>query len=224
MVARVPYISRKIATFDVLSEEGLCLIEENADRILRDVGMEFTDDPEILDLFRDAGADVQGTRVRFEPGHPRSIVQATAPSSFTQHARNPQNSVVLGGNNTVLRPSWGPPFIHNLDEGRRYATLADFNDLVTYADLMGSYNANNRGAFASKEYDYWLTVLQASVDPVERFSAAAKLQDIITEEVPILPTAETGSAYLLHPRLRGVIRRVIGQDPDFTHARVLPER
>ena len=128
--ARSPYIIRQIGTFDILGEEGLCLIEQNADAILRDVGMEFRDDPELLDLWRDAGADVQGERVRFEPGMCRAIVQATAPASFTQHARNPDNSVVLGGANTVLAPSWGPPYIHNLDEGRRYATLDDFHQLV----------------------------------------------------------------------------------------------
>jgi trimethylamine--corrinoid protein Co-methyltransferase len=129
-VERAPYICRQVATYDVLNEEGLCLIEKNADSILQDIGMEFTDDQEILDLFRNAGADVQGTRVRFEPGHPRSIIQDTAPPQFIQHARNPANNVVIGGNNTVLCPSFGPPFIHNLDEGRRYATLADFHDLV----------------------------------------------------------------------------------------------
>ena len=129
-VSRVPYINRQVATFDILSEEGLCLIEENADTILREVGMDFTDDPEILELFRAAGADVQGNRVRFEPGHPRSIVQATAPSQYCQYARNPDNHVMIGGNNTVLCPSFGPPFIHNLDEGRRYGTLDDFHNLV----------------------------------------------------------------------------------------------
>ena len=41
---RVPYIHRQIATFDILSEEGLCLIEQNADTILRDIGMEFHND------------------------------------------------------------------------------------------------------------------------------------------------------------------------------------
>ena len=118
-INRVPFISRQVTTYDVLNEEGLSLIERNADFILKDIGMDFTDDPEILDLFRNAGADVQGTRVRFDPGHPRSIIQATAPSQYIQHARNPENSVVIGGNNTVLCPSFGPPFIHNLDEGRQ---------------------------------------------------------------------------------------------------------
>ena len=127
---RPPYIQRKIGTFDILGEEGLCLIEENADTILKETGMEFVDDPEILEIFRDAGADVQGTRVRFEPGMCRAIIKATAPAEFTQHARNHENSIRLGGANTVLAPGWGPPFVHDLDRGRRYGTLSDFHDLV----------------------------------------------------------------------------------------------
>ena len=129
-VKRVPYIQRKVATYDILSEEGLCLIEENADAILRDIGMEFRDDPEILDYFRDAGADVQGERVRFEPGMCRKIIQATAPREYTQHARNPQNNVQIGGSNTVLSPVYGPPFVHDIDNGRRYGTLKDFENLT----------------------------------------------------------------------------------------------
>ncbi len=97
----------------------------------------------------------------------------------------------------------------------------DFDDLVTYADLLGSHNANNRGRYKNADYDRWLAVLQGSVDPETRFSAAAELQRIIIEEVPVLPTAETGSAYLVHPKLKGMVRRVIGQDPDFTYARVV---
>ena len=64
---RMPYIRRQIDSFEILNEEGLSLIEQNADTILKEVGMEFLDDPEILDIFRQAGADIQGTRVRFEP-------------------------------------------------------------------------------------------------------------------------------------------------------------
>lgn len=128
-IARAPYIKRKIATFDILSEEGLCLIEENADKILRDIGMEFHNDPEILEYFRDAGADIEDERVRFEPGMCRQIIQASAPRQYTQHARNPENNVEIGGDNTVLSPVYGPPFVHDIDNGRRYATLADFSNL-----------------------------------------------------------------------------------------------
>ena len=127
---RKPFINRKLAPYEILTEEGLCLIEANADRILQEIGMEFHGDPEILDIFRAAGADVQGLRVRFEPGMCRAIIKATAPREYRQHARNAANTVTIGGSNTVLCPSWGPPFVHDLDRGRRYATYGDFQDLV----------------------------------------------------------------------------------------------
>ncbi len=127
---RAPYINRKLGTFNVLSEDGLELIEHNADRILHETGMEFVGDDEIPALFRDAGCDVQGTRVRFEPGFCRKTIQATAPKSFLQHARNAANTVKLGGDATVLCPSWGPPFVHDIERGRRYASYEDFITLV----------------------------------------------------------------------------------------------
>lgn len=128
-----PYIERKIPYFDMLSEEALELIEHNADRLLAEIGIDFLDDPEVLDLFRGAGADVDGTRVRFPAGLCRSIIQSSAPASYTQHARNPAKSVVIGGKNTVLVPAYGPPFVHDLDKGRRYATLEDFQNFVKLA-------------------------------------------------------------------------------------------
>ncbi len=129
-VVRAPFITRNLPCMEILSAEGLELIEHNADLILQQTGMEFHDDPEILEIFRNAGCDVQGTRVRFAPGFCRRTIQATAPAEFTQHARNPAKSVRIGGRNTVLCPSWGPPFVHDLDHGRRYATLDDFTRLI----------------------------------------------------------------------------------------------
>jgi trimethylamine--corrinoid protein Co-methyltransferase len=126
---RVPFITRTLAPFEVLSEEGVELIEHNADRILQEVGVEFRD-PEALATFRDGGADVDGERVRFPAGMCREIVRATAPAAFTQHARNPANSVEVGGMNTVFAPAYGSPFVRDLDDGRRYGTIEDFRNFV----------------------------------------------------------------------------------------------
>jgi len=97
----------------------------------------------------------------------------------------------------------------------------DFDDVVTYADLLASYNENNDGRYNSAEYDEWLSKLMSTSDPAERMAAADKLQKLIQSDVPVLPMAETGSAYLQHPKLRGVVRRVLGADPDYTFARVI---
>ena len=84
-------------------------------------------------LWREAGADVKGTRVHFPRGLPRSLIQKTAPREYVQHARNPERNVVIGGNHTVFAPVYGPPFIRSLDEGRRYATIEDFRNFVKLA-------------------------------------------------------------------------------------------
>ncbi len=131
----LPYITRKVPIYDVLGEEGLSLIEENAETILAEVGIEFREDAEALALWREAGADVDGERVRFPRGLCRKLVQDSAPAVFTQHARNPERSVKIGGPHAVFVPAYGPPFVRSLDEGRRYATIEDFRNFVKLAYL-----------------------------------------------------------------------------------------
>ena len=124
------FIERKIPYYEMLDESGLELIEKNADIILEEIGIDFRDFSQALDLFKDAGADVDGERVRFPRGMCRNIVQNSAPSEFTQHARNPEKNVIIGGPRTVLVPAYGSPFVRDLDKGRRYATLEDFKNFV----------------------------------------------------------------------------------------------
>ena len=113
VITSSPYIDRKIGPLPVLSEEGLELIEANAERILLEIGMEFRDDPEVIEIFSKAGCDIDGERVRFKQGFCRQIITTHAPAEFTQLARNPELSVKIGGNSSVLCPSWGPPFVHD---------------------------------------------------------------------------------------------------------------
>jgi len=136
--AFVPYITRQIPYYEVLSAEGLELLEHNADTILQEIGIDFRDDPESLELWKAAGADVQGERVRFPRGMCRALVRRSAPKEFTQYARNPARNVVIGGNRTVFAPAYGSPFIRNLDEGRRYARIEDFRNFVKLAYLSNS--------------------------------------------------------------------------------------
>ena len=123
------YIERNIPNFEVLNDEALEIIEANAELILEEVGVNFVENPAALQRWRDAGADVDGERVRIPRGLARQLC-ATAPSSFTQHARNPERSVVVGGRNLVLAPVYGPPFVRDLQGGRRYATMEDFRKFV----------------------------------------------------------------------------------------------
>lgn len=127
------YIKRKIPYYEILNDEQLGIIESNADTILEEIGIVFGEDPEALEIFREAGATIKGEHVHFPRGMCREIIQATAQREFTQHARNPERSVQIGGDNMVLVPAYGPPFVHNMDEGRRYANIEDFRNFVKLA-------------------------------------------------------------------------------------------
>ncbi len=133
----VPFITRKIPPYDLLNEESLIRIEQEADRILAEIGIEFRDDPETVRLFKQAGGkvtEVSATawNIKFEHGLIRDLLK-TAPPYFTQHARNPAKSVQIGGDATVFAPAYGSPFVMDLDKGRRYGTMQDFENFVKLA-------------------------------------------------------------------------------------------
>ncbi|HEV2504607.1 trimethylamine methyltransferase family protein [Mesorhizobium sp. UC22_110] len=134
---QLTYIRRQIKVYEVLDEEGLALIEKNADTVLEETGIEFRDDAEALQLWKQAGADVKGERVRFPRGLCRSLLK-TAPKQYIQHARNSERSVQIGGNATVFAPVYGPPFVRDLDGNRRYATIEDFRNFVKLAYMAPS--------------------------------------------------------------------------------------
>lgn len=128
-VEAAKFIERNIPTFDILNQEALEIIEANAEKVLEEVGVNFVNNPGALDLWRQAGADINGERVRIPRGLARQLC-ATAPSRYTQHARNPERNVDIGGNTLVCAPVYGPPFVRDMAGGRRYATIADFQKFV----------------------------------------------------------------------------------------------
>ncbi len=135
---REPYIKRNIPPYEVLGDADLSIIEANAETILEEIGIDIKEDPEAIAIFVAAGATADGERVRFPRGMCREIIQKTAPRQFTQFARNPANNVEIGGNNTVLVPAYGSPFVYSRSEGRRYATIEDFRNFVKLAYLADS--------------------------------------------------------------------------------------
>ena len=128
-----PFITRQLPPVEVLAEEHLVQIEDNAETILERVGVDFRNYPRAHELFADAGARSYGDRIRFPRGLCRSIIQQHAPSEYVQHARNPERNVTIGGRHTVFAPNYGSPFVYDQDRGRRYATIEDFRNFVRLA-------------------------------------------------------------------------------------------
>ena len=130
------FIRRNMKLYEPLSDEQCELIENNAEIILNEIGIDFYEDEEAVQMWAEAGAtptqsatEPRRFRIRFPKGLVRTLIK-TAPREYIQHARNPANSVQIGGDATVFAPVYGPPFIRNLDEGRRYATIEDFRNFA----------------------------------------------------------------------------------------------
>lgn len=123
------YVERKIPYFDFLSQDQVEAILGEADWMLEEKGIEFRDNPDALRRLADAGADVTGCCVRFPDGMARKLAQ-TCPTVFTQHARNPNRSVKIGGRNQVFASMYGAPFVRDASGERRYGSMADFDQLA----------------------------------------------------------------------------------------------
>ena len=123
------YLTRKNPAYELLDEEALVRLEGHADWLLSEIGIEIRDDPEAVELFRQAGATIDGELLRFDPGHVRALCQ-TAPATYTMHARNPARNIEFGGTNLVFGSAYGSPFVSDIKGGRRYATLEDFQNFI----------------------------------------------------------------------------------------------
>ncbi len=141
------YVRRAIPYFEILDEESLVRLENQADWLIEEIGVEFREDPKALVTWKEAGADVRETRVRADAQLIRNLC-STAPSTFTQIARNPERSVLIGGSGQVFAPVYGPPFVRDLEGGRRYGTIDDFEKLVKLTSRLPSLH---HGGFVTCE-------------------------------------------------------------------------
>ena len=114
---------------------------------------------------------------------------------------------MLSGEFDMVISGWGP----------------DYNDPLTFADLFASWNLNNRGHFANDELDAQVRIAQNSMDTKTRMDAFGKIQDILFEQVVFIGNYERGRVYATHPQVKGVLRRAIGAENDYTRAYIVPK-
>ena len=100
----------------------------------------------------------------------------------------------------------------------------DYDDPLTFGDLFASWNLNNRGRYDNPELDRSVRAAMGSLDPKVRMNAFGQIQDILIQDAAIIPMYERGQVFVRNPQLKGLVRRVVGTDPDFTYAYVSQEK
>jgi trimethylamine--corrinoid protein Co-methyltransferase len=136
-----PTLVRKIPVYDIVPDEAVELIHEASLAILEEVGCEFRDD-EAIAMWKRAGADVTDTRVRIDRALLMELV-AKVPAEFTLNARNPDRTVQVGGDNSIFVPMYGAPYVRDLDNNRRYGTLADLNNFHKLAYMAPALHSSS---------------------------------------------------------------------------------
>src|SRR5438874_2508357 len=113
--------------YEILSEDAMAVLDRGWRRIVSELGIEFLH-PEAIEVFKNAGQNVEGELIRFDPDWILEEV-AKALREFDLKARNPERTVHIGGDHMVFASVYGCPFIRE-GEVRREATMNDFENLV----------------------------------------------------------------------------------------------
>lgn len=96
----------------------------------------------------------------------------------------------------------------------------DYNDPMTFADLLASSNANNHGRYNNAQYDQLVTQAAKLPPGTARAATFATMQNIIKQDIAVLPLTEPGIIYVQNRQLQNVRRNRFGGDPDFRHAHI----
>ncbi len=112
---------------------------------------------------------------------------------------------MTAGDYDLVMAGWGP----------------DYNDAMTFADLFASWNANNRGRYSNPEYDALITEALQITDQRRRNQIFARVQDIIFNDVVIIPQYERGFIYAQDRRIDGVRRYHTGGDLNFNYTYII---
>ncbi len=94
----------------------------------------------------------------------------------------------------------------------------DYNDALTFGDLFASWNLNNRGRYANPEYDRLVRIAQGSLDQQVRMDAFGGMQRIVYDDAVVIVNYERGQAYVTDSRVKGIVRRAVGAEQDYTYA------
>lgn len=140
----------RIPTVDVLTQEQVERIDAEVMRILTEVGCDFEYEP-ALEVFRGAGVRVEGNRVFLTEDFIRARL-AEAPSEFTLAARNAALSTPVHDGSFILTPSYGPPFVYEIDGECRITNSTDYNNVIKLTHM--SENINHTGHNVVEMQDY----------------------------------------------------------------------
>jgi trimethylamine--corrinoid protein Co-methyltransferase len=165
--------------------------------ILEGAGIYYHDEA-ALSCFRHHGIKVDGHKVHLKENDVLKALQGI-PDHFEWHARNAGNHKVVGGNDFVFLPAYGPPFIQETDGRQRYATFLDYEN--TCRLIQSSAHLDTAGFLTCASADlspdtYHLDMILASMTMTDKPLLGASLSGETATDTMAMASIVFGKEYL----------------------------
>lgn len=148
------------------------------------------------------GEGFPSLEVMFNPGHEANMEAITY--MWKQ---------VLGIDVTLSSQDWAV-FIDTRNKGEyqiaRHGWLADYNDPISFLDMWVTGGGNNDAQYSSSTYDDLISKVKSSSDRNERITLMHQAEDVLAQDVPIIPIYYYTDLYLKSDKLQGFYSSPLG--------------
>ncbi len=186
---QLPYgpFQHRFPPFEVLREEAVEAIHDTAMDVLETAGLQVLD-PESRRIFREGGfqVDNRAQRVRLDREGLMELVAKT-PDRTSVRGRNPERRVQIGAGCMAVTAVGGPPFVSDLEHGRRAGNEADMRGFIKLThmlnviDIEGGLSVEPTDLPAeTRHLDFYLACCELTDKPWKPLSAGRhKAEDAI---------------------------------------------
>lgn len=95
---------------------------------------------------------------------------------------------------------------------------ADFNDPISFLELMTTTNSQNGGKWSNSQYDNLIKASKTTGSDKERFNDLAKAEGVLLKDVGVSPLYSSTSAWIVRPNIKNLIN--LRDHWDFKYASV----
>jgi oligopeptide transport system substrate-binding protein len=148
------------------------------------------------------GVGFPSLEVMFNPGHEANMEAITY-----------MWKTVLGIDVTMSSQEWAV-FIDTRQKGdyqiARHGWLADYNDPISFLDMWVTGGGNNDAQYSNPVYDDLISQVKNSSDKAERLTLMHQAEDVLGQDMPIIPLYYYTDLYLKSDKLQGFYSSPLG--------------
>jgi len=119
----------------------------------------------------------------------------------------------LNINSTLASQEWGV-FLTTRQNGdyqvSRHGWLGDYNDPISFLDMWKTGGGNNDAKWSNTDYDALINTIKSTDDRDIRYTAMHEAEDILMEEMPVVPIYYYVDIFLKSEKLEGFYSSPLG--------------